>query len=104
MKTLRRYVLYRYAMILLTGIQAYESTERSSRNTSSWRSITGVAVFIGATMCALMGFSECKTRSLIIFMSTVNARYTLPRPRAPFTALILGQYLNLSSTIFCLYI
>ena len=37
------------------NFQAFVSTERKSRNMNTWRSVTGVAVFAGAIMCASMG-------------------------------------------------
>ena len=37
------------------NFQAFISTEKKSRNLKTWRSVTGVAVFAGAVMCASMG-------------------------------------------------
>jgi sodium-coupled neutral amino acid transporter 11 len=37
------------------NFQAFVSTERKSRNLTTWRGVTGVAVFVGAIMCASMG-------------------------------------------------
>lgn len=37
------------------NFQAFISTERKSRNLSSWRVVTGTAVFAGALMCMTMG-------------------------------------------------
>lgn len=39
------------------NFQAYITTEKKSRNMSSWRKITGTAVFIGAIMCSSMGIA-----------------------------------------------
>jgi amino acid permease len=39
------------------NFQAYVSTEKKAQNMTSWSWVTGMAVFLGAAMCAMMGIA-----------------------------------------------